>query len=205
MNVERKSRVTDHRGFDQAAIPHMPFLYNYALKLTLNSREAKELLRETYVSAFRLRDKVVTGMNIRGWLCRVMKNSYLNLNRIKSKDPQKNGHDEEVIASGSSGLGMFDQTVQARNGSHETFEVDIIRRIDSLPGLLGSVAVLSDVEELRYAEIAKMTECSVGAVRSRLHKGRKVFQKNLLDAAGIHNELVTRIEGRKHLHKENAG
>lgn len=205
MNEERNSSVADHRGFDQAAIPHMPFLYNYALKLTQNPREARVLLQETYVNAFRLRDRVVTGMNIRGWLCRIMKNSYLNLNRMKSKDPKKNGHDEGVIASESSGLGVYDQTVQARNGSYEAFEDDIIRRIDSLPGLLASVAVLSDVEELRYAEIAKMTKCSLGAVRSRLHRGRKVFQKNLLDAAGVNNVLVTRIEGRKYLHKENAG
>jgi RNA polymerase sigma-70 factor (ECF subfamily) len=200
---ERKSSLADRRGFEQAAILHMPFLYNNALRLTMNSKEARELLQETYVNAFRLLDKVRTDTNIRGWLCRIMKNSYLNRNRMKSKDSEKNGHDERAIVSGSSGLRKSDQTIQARNGSYKAFEEDIVRRIDSLPGLLASVVVLSDVEELRYAEIAKMTNCGVDAVRSRLHRGRKVFQKSLLNTAGVNSSLVASIEGRKYLHRES--
>ena len=64
----------------------------------------------------------------------------------------------------------------------EFFETKIAQSIESLPGNLRSVVLLSDVEELRYAEIAKTLACPVGTVCSRLHRGRKKLRQSLLNS-----------------------
>jgi DNA-directed RNA polymerase specialized sigma24 family protein len=61
----------------------------------------------------------------------------------------------------------------------EFFEAKIAQSIESLPGNLRSIVLLSDVEELRFTEIAKILACPIGTVSSRLHRGRKILQQKL--------------------------
>jgi len=43
--------------------------------------------------------------------------------------------------------------------------------------------VLCDLEEFSYKEIADIMDCPVGTVMSRLHRGRRLLQKQLRDYA----------------------
>ena len=62
---------------------------------------------------------------------------------------------------------------------------------------------MSDVEELRYAEIAKTLDCPVGTVSSRLHRGRKVLQQRLLNFAEVNEPLLRKFEDSESLPKES--
>jgi RNA polymerase sigma-70 factor (ECF subfamily) len=44
------------------------------------------------------------------------------------------------------------------------------------------VVILADIEDYSYQEIADMTECSIGTVRSRLHRARALLRKLLMQA-----------------------
>jgi RNA polymerase sigma-70 factor (ECF subfamily) len=43
--------------------------------------------------------------------------------------------------------------------------------------------LLRHVEELSYREIAEVLECPVGTVMSRIHRGRKILEKELWEYA----------------------
>jgi len=45
------------------------------------------------------------------------------------------------------------------------------------------VVILADLQEFSYKEIAEILDCPVGTVMSRLYRGRKLLQKNLLEYA----------------------
>jgi RNA polymerase sigma-70 factor (ECF subfamily) len=45
------------------------------------------------------------------------------------------------------------------------------------------VVILADLQEFSYKEIAEVLDCPVGTVMSRLYRGRKLLQKNLLGFA----------------------
>jgi len=77
----------------------------------------------------------------------------------------------------------------------ELFENKIVQSIESLPGNFRSVVLLSDVEELRYTEIAKTLACPVGTVCSRLHRGRKILQQRLLNYTVNNSTLIRKLEG----------
>jgi RNA polymerase sigma-70 factor (ECF subfamily) len=186
--------MADLRGFEQTAIPHMPLLYNYALKLTMNSEDAKDLLQDTYLRAYRFWNKFEQGTNVRGWLCRVMKNSYINLYRTKAKEPKQVEYDEARFAYDIPNHLSLAPKYQRGKSLDDIFEDEIVRCMESLPGIFRSVVLLSDVEELRYEEIAEMVSCPVGTARSRLHRGRKVLQKNLLNFARANGYLARKFE-----------
>src|SRR5512137_2709287 len=73
--------------FEVEALPHSDLLYNFALRMTNNSADADDLLQETFLKAFRFWDKYEQGTNIRAWLFRIMKNSYINRYRKETKEP----------------------------------------------------------------------------------------------------------------------
>ena len=85
----------------------------------------------------------------------------------------------------------------------EFFEVKIAQSIESLPGNLKSVVLLSDVEELRYTEIAKILACPVGTVCSRLHRGRKILQQKLSNIDTDKGAFVRKCKDSQNLQKES--
>ena len=73
--------------FEEEAVPHMDVLFNFALRTTGNGDDAHDLLQETYMKAFRFWDKYEKGTNVRAWLFRIMKNSYINRYRKETREP----------------------------------------------------------------------------------------------------------------------
>jgi RNA polymerase sigma-70 factor, ECF subfamily len=91
----------------------------------------------------------------------------------------------------------------AKKGKHfdELFGDKIAQSIESLPSNFRTVVLLSDVEQLRYAEIAKTLACPVGTVCSRLHRGRKIVQQNLLNFSMVNGTIMSKFEDSEGLQK----
>ena len=66
---------------------------------------------------------------------------------------------------------------------------DVKKAIDELPEDFRIVVVLSFIEGFSYQEIAEIADLQLGTVKSRLHRGRKLLQKELLDYA-IRNGFI---------------
>ena len=64
--------------FEQVALPHLDALYSAALRLTRNSDDAKDLLQDTVLRAYRFFDQFKQGTNCRAWLLTVLYNSFRN-------------------------------------------------------------------------------------------------------------------------------
>ncbi|MFH2029067.1 MAG: sigma-70 family RNA polymerase sigma factor, partial [Bacteroidota bacterium] len=80
---------TPFTEFEAEALPHMDAMYNFAYRLTGNSDDANDLVQETYLKAFRFFDKFERGTNIKAWLYRITKNSFINDYRKNKKEPDK--------------------------------------------------------------------------------------------------------------------
>ena len=164
-------------------MPHMDILYNYALRMTGSADDAKDLVQETFLKAFRFWDKYEKGTNIRAWLFRIMKNSYINRYRKETKEPDTVDYAEiqnfyNTIRSESS-----DQNDLQEKIFDGLLEDDVARAIESLPEDFRTVVILSDIEGLSYEEIAEFVDCPVGTVRSRLNRGSKMLRVNLFGYA----------------------
>jgi RNA polymerase sigma-70 factor, ECF subfamily len=184
LDVERRD------DFEKTAVPHMSTLYSHALHLTMNSDDAKDLMQETFLKAYRFWDKFEQGTNIKGWLYQIMKNSYINHYRKKVKEPRSIEFDESQHHQIRAKDAPVAPSQVGEDAPHEMFEDEIARSLASLPREFRTVVMLSDVEDLTYQEIASTIAVPLGTVRSRLHRGRRMLRKRLRGYARSNRYLL---------------
>ena len=181
--VVSRSTRKKHSEFEAEALPHMDVLYNFALRTTGNQDDARDLLQETYLKAYRFWDKYEKGTNIRAWLFRIMKNSYINRYRKETKEPDKVDYED---------IENFYNSIRAEHTDSNDLQAklfdnllgdEVARALESIPEDFRTVVILCDIEGLTYEEIAEFVEVPIGTVRSRLHRGRKLLQAKLFDYA----------------------
>ena len=165
--------------FEKEAMPFMPLLRNYAIKITGDEDNADDLLQETYMRAYRFFDKFEKGTNCKAWLFRIMKNLFINNYRKNQKTPNQVDYGEienfyESIKSDRLETGDMQEITY-----NNLLDDDVTHALNSLQDDFKTVIILCDIEGLSYEEIADFVQCPVGTVRSRLHRGRKLLQQKL--------------------------
>ncbi|MCH7691211.1 MAG: sigma-70 family RNA polymerase sigma factor [candidate division Zixibacteria bacterium] len=168
----------------------MDALYRTALRMTKNVGDAEDLVQEALVKAYRFWDKFETGSNCRAWLFKIMTNVFINEYRSKSRSPMSVNVDD---IDDNYLYGQLAANSDGDNPEKELFarmlDDDVKKAIDELPEDFRIVVVLSFIEGFSYQEIAEIADLQLGTVKSRLHRGRKLLQKELLDYA-IRNGFI---------------
>ncbi|MCG2587875.1 sigma-70 family RNA polymerase sigma factor [Rhodohalobacter sulfatireducens] len=169
--------------FNEEIIPHLDALYNFGLRLTSDPNDAEDLVQDTIVKAYRFFSSYEKGTNAKAWLFRILKNSYINNYRKKSKKPQQVDYDE---------VSTFYETIRAERTDTSDLEDKMFRELiddelsnalDNIPEDFRTVVLLCDVEDFTYEEIANMLDVPIGTIRSRLHRGRNLLKAELMDYA----------------------
>lgn len=169
--------------FKAEAFPHKDILFNFALRTTGDKDDAHDLLQETFMKAFRFWDKYEKGTNIRAWLFRIMKNSYINRYRKETREPGMVDYDDvENFYDLIRDDGTDSNDLQKRMFSNMLSD-EVTEALQSLPEDFRTVVILCDIEGLMYDEISEFLNCPIGTVRSRLHRGRKMLEEKLYDYA----------------------
>ncbi len=179
--------------FEAAAIPYLDGLYNMAFRLTRNAEDAEDLIQETYLKAYKHYDKFEAGTNLKAWLFRIMKNTFINGYRKRQSQPPQSAFSEiedsfESLVEASDG--------QAKNPEQEflskVLDEDVQLAIDALREDYRMVILLVDLEGFTYKEAASILEVPVGTVMSRLYRGRRMLERVLLEYARDHGYLRRR-------------
>ena len=178
-----RKEVQKQEDFNEEIIPHMDALYNFALRLTSDPNDAEDLVQDTIVKAFRFFSSYEKGTNAKAWLFRILKNSYINSYRKKSKQPQQVDYDEvssfyESIRDESTDTSDLESIMY-----RELIDDDISGALQALPEDFRTVVLLCDVEGFTYEEIANMLDVPIGTIRSRLHRGRNLLRTKLNEYA----------------------
>ncbi|MFN0157608.1 MAG: sigma-70 family RNA polymerase sigma factor [Bacteroidota bacterium] len=170
------------QAFEQQAIAHTDFLYRFGVRLTGNAADADDLVQETYLKAYRFWDKYDQGTNIRAWLCRILKNSFINSYRKEANEPDMVDYSETIGPATAHHVAADANNLQELVFNN-LLEDDVSNAVSGLPEDFRTVVILSDIEGLTYEEIARFVDCPLGTVRSRLHRGRKLLHSQLYDYA----------------------
>lgn len=152
--------------------------------MTKNEIDAEDLVQETFVKAYRFWDKFELGSNCRAWLFKIMTNIFINEYRSKSRSPVSVNVDDvdENFLYGQLASGGVDVNPE-RALFNKVFDDDVKAAIEGLPEDFRLVVVLSFLEGFSYQEIADISDLQLGTVKSRLHRGRKLLQKELYEYA----------------------
>jgi RNA polymerase sigma-70 factor (ECF subfamily) len=169
--------------FKAEAFPHKDILFNFALRTTGSRDDAQDLLQETFMKAFRFWDKFEKGTNMRAWLFRIMKNSYINRYRKETREPGMVDYDDVENFYDSIRDDSTDSNDLQKRMYNNMLSDEVVGALQSLPEDFRTVVILCDIEGLTYDEIAEFLNCPIGTVRSRLHRGRKMLEEKLYEYA----------------------
>lgn len=178
------------KEFEEIALAHVDSLYNMALRLVFNKEEAEDLVQETYLKAYRFFDTFQKGTNVKAWLFKILRNTFINKYRKSTSMPGEVFLED--IESVNAGMTYeqetkHEETIDTLESKYtdlsSLLDDDVKRAIDSLPIEYREAILFSDVEELSYKDISEITNVPIGTVKSRLNRARKLLQKSLWEYA----------------------
>ena len=186
-----QSRIEDKRQneFENTTMPHKHALYNYALKIAVNSDDASDLVQETYYRAFKSYHQFENGTNSKAWMFMILKNTFINNYRKMKREPVKVCYDEiediyENIKSDQWKSNNLDLDFY-----HNLLDDELSEALAKLPAKMKDVFLLCDLEGYTYEEISEIVNIPIGTVRSRLHRARKILQDELFVYAKLNGYL----------------
>ncbi|MFT6854367.1 MAG: RNA polymerase sigma factor (sigma-70 family) [Cyclobacteriaceae bacterium] len=165
--------------FDNEFMPHVDTMYNFAYRLTFDEDDSKDLVQDTYMKAYRFINSFQQGTNAKAWLYRILKNSFINNFRKKSKEPAKVDYQEVENFYNSDSVDTS-ATVDLRVETVKDMIGDeVSNALNSLAVDFRTVIILCDLEGFTYEEMAKILDIPIGTVRSRLHRARNLLKQKL--------------------------
>jgi RNA polymerase sigma factor (sigma-70 family) len=180
---EQYSEQEKQNIFNQEFMPHINSMYNFAYRLTLDSDDAKDLLQDTYLKAYRFIDSFQKGTNAKAWLFRILKNSFINDYRKKSKEPSKVDYQEVESYYNSEDVDRQITPDLRVEALQDMIGDEISIALNSLDVDFRTVIILCDLEGFKYEEMAKILDIPIGTVRSRLHRARNLLKEKLSEYA----------------------
>ena len=183
-NNDRK-RYDRLAEFEESAIPHLQDLFHAALRYTKNERDAEDLVQDTMMKGFTFFDRFQVGTNCRAWLLKILTNTFINQYRRRTKEREILG--EENLSTVTHHFFQRNSTMSPENPERgmavRTMSDEVQSALESLPLEFRSVVVLADLLGFPYKDVARVLDCPVGTVMSRLFRGRKQLRTLLADTA----------------------
>ncbi len=182
MNKDREELPEKEKNeiFENEFLPHINSLYNFGYYLTSDEDDAKDLLQETYLRAYKYINYYQKGTNAKAWLLRILKNTFINDYRKKSKKPVHLSFEEYYTGDETEETGFIDLREEVFDN---LIGDEVSRSINSLPVDYRLIILLCDIEGFKYEEIAQIIDVPIGTVRSRLHRARNMLKEKLQDYA----------------------
>ncbi|MBV9989097.1 MAG: RNA polymerase sigma factor [Chitinophagaceae bacterium] len=141
----------------------------FAITLTRDHEEARDLFQETLYRALANKDKYQVGTNIRAWLYTIMRNIFINSYRRKAKRAA-------IISSAPLDHHLLTGQYTAADDAMGRLQLKEIQgAIHALPELFRYPFQLY-FEGYRYNEIADLLHEPLGTVKSRIHFARKLLK-----------------------------
>jgi RNA polymerase sigma-70 factor (ECF subfamily) len=174
----------NHNAFGELVQHLQPQLYRTMYRFVGNEEEARDILQEALLQAYRALHTFRGESSFYTWLYRIA--IRICYREIKSKRFQARRVSEALPSEAAEALverarrEFISRQKSPRELTEQKEKIERVRRaIKSLPPKYYEIVVLRDLEELSYEEIAHALGISMGTVMSRLNRGRKKLLEKL--------------------------
>jgi len=178
-------------AFDYLVTYYHSSVYNLVYGILSDAADAADVTQEVFLRVFRGIHGFRRSSSLKTWLYRVSVRQALNHRRwwwrhhrqqvsIDAPGPEHGAACELEDSEAT----PFEQCV-ARE-----IETSVRRALAEVPAVFRSAVILRDLEGLSYEEVAEVLEVSVGTVKSRILRGRRMLKEildPLLHASDVHS------------------
>jgi RNA polymerase sigma-70 factor (ECF subfamily) len=179
--------VETRRRFEELALPHLKSLYRFASRLTGNRGIAEDLVQETFLKALESFPALRDPARSKAWLFRIL--SRLAVDRQRSVARAVNVQVTDDLDQFSLyDLIWEEDPLPYSDRLHEDFlarfrDEEVRAALSALPEAYLAPLLLIYLEGMKYREVAEVLELPMGTVMSRLHRGRKILERELWEYA----------------------
>jgi RNA polymerase sigma-70 factor (ECF subfamily) len=182
MDLVKRARKGDLAAYDDLVRRYQERIYATIYHMTSNHEDANDLAQEAFIKAFQVLRSFKGGSSFYTWVYRIAVNKTINFLKQRKNKAQMSlddldfnaEHDPDLVAL------ISDKTPRREAGLAELQEKLNIA-MQKLSDSHRLVVTLHDVQGLSHEEIAKIMDCNIGTVRSRLFYARQQLQAYLSD------------------------
>ena len=164
----------DKKAYEVLVLQYQDRLVFSVYKFLKDYELAQDIAQEAFVKAFKNIEKFRGDSSFYTWIYRIAINTAKNL--LSSKARSSEVYDDEITE-----LKLSESAVTTENPENileaEELRSKMMDAIQSLPDDIRTTFSLREFDGLSYEEIAKVQNCPIGTVRSRIHKGREILDK----------------------------
>ena len=157
------------RRFETQALPHLGALYRMARQL-VGPEAADDLVQETFLRAWKYFESFDSATNCRAWLFRILRNVWISRWRKSRLELPLTETESDVIEP------YYDWETEFLSAE---FSAGVKLALSELPAEFRIALLLADVEEFSYQEIARIMDCPIGTVMSRLNRARRILLQRI--------------------------
>ncbi len=178
LQLVRKVRNGDRSAFDLLVVKYQSRVASIISRYVYDSQEVQDLTQETFVKAFRAVDRFRGDSAFYTWLYRIAVNTAKNFLESRGRRPQ--GSIDVMDAENfDDGGRLRDVASPERLVQKEQLQQALSEAIARLPEELRSAFLLREYDGLSYEDIARILECPIGTVRSRIFRARDAVDRHL--------------------------
>jgi len=161
-------------SFRNDVLPLKNQLYRLALRITLNSAEAEDIVQDTLIKVWNKRDSWDNIDSIEAFCLTICRN--LSLDRVKKAENQNASLEESNIEKADRAYNPYEQMLQKDR-------IELVRRIiNSLPEKQKSCMQLRDFEGKAYKEIAQVLDITEEQVKINIFRARQTIKQKFKEA-----------------------
>ncbi len=185
-------------AFDWLVTYYHAGVFNLVYGILSDSADAADVTQEVFLRAFRGIRGFRRGSSLKTWLYRISVRQALNHRRWCWRHHRQQVSIDAEVEGANPALDLKDceaspfEQLEARE-----MQATVRRALAQVPELYRSAVILRDLEGLSYEEVAEVLEVSVGTVKSRILRGRRML-KEILDPLLHARQTESAAESARH-------
>jgi RNA polymerase sigma-70 factor (ECF subfamily) len=178
----RRSRRGDLKAYDDLVRRYQERIYATIYHMTSNHEDANDLAQESFIKAFQALGSFKGGSSFYTWLYRIAVNKTINFLKQRKNRTHMSLNDLDFNAEHDPDLmALISHKTPQRDAGLNELQEKLNAALLKLSEQHRLVVVLHDVQGQSHEEIAKVMDCNIGTVRSRLFYARQQLQSELAD------------------------
>lgn len=186
-DVAIQAHLEARQQFETLMLPHLAAVHRLAVKLTGDASDSEDLVQETYLKAQAAFHTLRDPTRARSWLCQILGRLVIDRHRTAGREVLTDRIEEFDRFS------LYDRIWDEdpfpySDRPHEDFlgqfqDEEVRAVLLAMPEEYRVPLVLLYSEEMSYKQLAEVLGCPIGTVMSRLHRGRKILERELWECA----------------------
>ena len=179
----RRVQDGDTESFSLLVERYQERVFNIALRMIGDYDEADDVAQEAFVNCYRKLDSFRGDSHFTTWIYRITINVVKNRWKYKLRRGANKTFSLHTI--NEPGEQTLEEQLPSKQANPRQLaqgaeiQAILMRKMDEMHPDFKEVLVLRCMESLSYNEIAECLDCSIGTVKSRLHRAREILKEKM--------------------------